>query len=130
MNEKPIGQAIVICEKVITEESTQNKTLVSTFNSLWAHRFPFKRSLCVYATLTNGRGKIPISMQCIMNGKDEPVLRISGQIEFINQNQVVEMIFNLSEIIFESPGLYSFEIYADEGIVLEARFNVIQVNTE
>ena len=38
--EKPIGVAIIICDKVITEAGTGNKTIVSTFNEIRTKQFP------------------------------------------------------------------------------------------
>jgi hypothetical protein len=124
--EKPLGVAIVVCEKVITEAKTGNKTLVSTFNNIQANGFPCKHpSMAVYVALTNGTGEKHVLLVFKKADKNIDIMRMGGKVGFENPNHVVELIFNLRNCIFPEAGLYAFEIWADEEFIFDGRFNVV-----
>src|SRR5688572_12096920 len=110
--EKPLGKAIIICERVITDAQSRNKTIVSTFNQITAKKFPCKHpQLSVYVALTNGTGKQPVELRFKKEVEEQPLMSVSGEIEFADPNRVVELIFNFREIVFPDPGVYLFEIF-------------------
>lgn len=125
MSEKPIGIAIVICERVITEEVTGNKTLVSTFNNLQTLGFPVRHEkLSVYVALTNCTGSRQVSLTLTRDG--EKMVSIPANIEFKSPLDVVELIFNLNNVLFLKAGLHAFEIHSEGEFIFESRFNVVQ----
>src|SRR6266436_5278754 len=110
--EQPMAQALVICDQIIEEDRTQKKSLMGIFNIIWAATFPVQHpKMCVYASLTNGRGRMKMELRCIRVGDersdDKQILSVSGPIEFPDPNQVVEMVFNLNGVLFERPGLHT-----------------------
>ena len=122
MSEKPIGIAIVGCDRVITEALTNNKTLVSTFNQISAQSFPCRRSLSVYVALSNASGEKQVEL--ILRREDQSMLKVGGKVKFDHPNHVIELIFNLKNVVFPTDGTYAFEIHADEEYVFESRFGV------
>jgi len=129
--EKPIGAAIVICDKVINESPSQNKTLVSTFNTIAAPKFPCAHErMSVYVALTNGQGKKQVQLLLKQAGNTKEIFQISANVDFANPNHVAELIFNIRRIIFTTPGVYAFEVLADNEYIFESRFNVVQVKEQ
>lgn len=125
-SEKPLGIAIVICERVITDAQSNNKSLISTFNNVTAKAFPCRHAqMCVYVSLTNCHGDKKVDL-VLRKDQENPILKMGGKVKFSNPNEVVELIFNLRSLVFPAPGIYAFEVIADEEIVLESRFNVSQ----
>lgn len=125
-SEKPLGVAIVICERVITEARSNNKTLISTFNHITAKAFPCRHpQMAVYVALTSGQGEKRIDL-VLRRDQETPVIKMGGKVRFLNPNQVIELIFDLRSLVFPRPGVYAFEVLADEEIVLESRFQVTQ----
>ena len=125
-NEKPLGIAIVICEKVITEERTNNKTLVSTFNIIGAKNFPCRHPrMAAYVTLTNAFGERDICLA--MKLGEEKVFELKGRVTFNDPNHVVELIFNIHDCLFPLAGRYCFEVTSDGEFVFDTRFHVIQL---
>ena len=125
-NEKPIGQAIVVCDQIITEAQTNKKSLIGTFNTIGAEAFPMRYlRLCVYAALTNGRGTIPAELRCVCTEDSKTVFACQGSVQFRDPNQVVEIHFVLNGVPFAKPGVYAFELFCEGEPVLEKRFNVI-----
>lgn len=128
--EKPIGVAIVICDRIITELGSKNKTLVSTFNTITAFKFPCAHErMGVYVALTNGQGKKQVRLVLKTDGGSE-LFGVSGEIELQDPSQVAELIFNIRRIVFVSPGVYAFEVFADNEYIFESRFNVVQITDQ
>ena len=127
-HEPPLGVAIIVCERVITEEGTGNKSLISIFNEIHAPTFPCQHErLCVYLALTNGTGKqhIELRLKCLSDKiGEEPLMKLVGDIVFPDPNAVVELIFDLRRVVFLRAGSYAFEVHADNQFVFEGRFTV------
>jgi hypothetical protein len=130
--EQPMAQALVICDQIIEEARTQKKSLIGIFNNVYASTFPVQHpKMCVYASLTNGRGRVKIELRGVRVGDegsdDKQILSVSGTIEFPDPNQVVEMVFNLNGVPFERPGLHTFELHCEGNLLLEKRFSVAEL---
>src|SRR2546423_12723645 len=128
-DEKPLGVAIIICDKVITEAGTNNKTLISIFNNILSNTFPcIHHRMAVYVALTNATGPKQISL--LLKLGSETVLQLGGKISFPDPNSVVELIFNLTGVPFIESGAYCFEVHADDDYIFESRFNVTKKTGE
>ncbi|HTI70554.1 MAG TPA: hypothetical protein VMF06_11350 [Candidatus Limnocylindria bacterium] len=125
ITEKPIGVALVVCERVIIEDQTKNKTLVSIFNNISVRGFPCRHDrLCAYVALTNGQGTNKVSLVLKLIEDGSKVFSADGQVAFQDVHQTVEVIFNIRDFMFYKPGAYAFEVYADDEYVFESRFTV------
>jgi hypothetical protein len=124
--EKPLGVSIIICDKVITEAGTMNKTLVSTFNSIRAKAFPCVHpALAVYVALTNTTGEKEVKL--VFCKENKRFTELGGKLMFEHPNKVVELIFNLRNLPFPEAGIYTFEVWADNEYVFESRLNALKV---
>jgi hypothetical protein len=74
--------------------------------------------------LTNGHGQKKISLILKQITDSGVKLKLSGDVQFENPNAVIEMIFNMQNVIFTAPGVYAFEVFADDDYIFESRFNV------
>jgi hypothetical protein len=129
--EKPIGVAIIICDRVIVETQTNNKTLVSIFNTISSPVFPCRHErLSIFIAFTNGQGLKKISLILRQLSSNSVNLTLSGDIQFPDPNAVIEMIFNLRNVVFAAPGTYAFEVHADGEYIFESRFHVNNIQTE
>ena len=125
-NEKPIAEALILCDEIITEAGTNKKSLIGTFNSIVSANFPMQHAkICVYAAMTNGQGEMTGELRCVRVDDQQEIFKAAGNVQFADPNQVVEMSFNFRNILFERPGLYTFELIAGEELLLEKRFHVL-----
>ncbi|MGA2030510.1 MAG: hypothetical protein ABSG87_10620, partial [Verrucomicrobiota bacterium] len=86
--EKPIGVAIIICERVITEAGTGNKTIVSTFNNITAQNFPCMHPhMAVYVAMTNSVGFKQVNL--LLKRGEKILIKVGGKINFPDNNAVV-----------------------------------------
>ena len=125
-SEIPMGVAIVICEKVIREHGTNNKTLVSTFNSIAAPRFPCQHSrLAILVSLTNGNGTCSVELH-FKKSEGEAAFKVLGEVIFNGPYHVVDLVFKVKNCVFPEPGTYVFEVYADKEYIFESRLELVQ----
>ena len=124
--EKPIGIALLICDRVVTDAVTHEKTLVSTFNQILATSFPCVHPrLTVFVAVTNGRGSTEAEIRCVNESEGQAVVfGMKGTIPFPDPNHVVEMSFQFNNVTFPRPGLHGVEFLCDGELVLQSRFQV------
>lgn len=124
----PSGLAIVVCDQVIEDKLTNKKSLIGIFNSIAHSSFPCRHpALCVFVSLTEGRGACQARLRIIHEETAQPVAEVNGQIEFKDVNTVVELVFNFMGLEFPAPGLYAIEFYCEDALVLERRFHALQI---
>jgi hypothetical protein len=128
---KPLALAIVICDQIIEDRHTGKKSLVGLFNSIAARSFPCSHaSMSVFVSLTDGHGKYECELVCRQEDTEKAMLQTKGPIEFADPTVVVDMHFALQGVTFPKPGLYSFEFYCDEELVIERKFNVAEMKPQ
>jgi len=127
--EKPIGIALIICDRVITDAQTKEKTLVGTFNRISARAFPCVHPrMSIFVAVTNGRGPTNAHVRCVNETTGDVVFEANGPITFKDPNHVVEMNFQLGNVVFPKPGLHGVEFLCDGEIILQRRFQVTLMN--
>ena len=124
--EKPIGIALIICDRVITDAVTHEKTLVSTFNQIYARSFPCVHlRMTIFVSATNGRGTTDAAIRCVNeSNQGKLVFGMKGPIRFADPNHVVEMSFQFNNVTFAKPGLHSIEFLCNDELILQSRFTV------
>jgi hypothetical protein len=124
----PTGLAIVVCDQIIEDKLTSKKSLIGIFNQIGAGNFPCRHAhMAVFVSLTEGRGSCAARLKIAQEESGTIVAELNGQIQFPDIHAVVELNFDLAGLVFPQPGLYSIEFYCDDALILERRFNVIQV---
>ena len=126
----PLGIAIVVCDQIIEDKLTGKKSLIGIFNQITAANFPCTHPrVSVFVCLTEGRGDYGARLRIVHDETETVVADLNGPIQFPDSNAVVELNFDLVGLTFPQAGLYSIEFYCDDALVLERRFNVIQLET-
>jgi hypothetical protein len=118
MNEKPIGEALILCDQIITEAITNKKTLIGIFNFIAAPQFPLQHTFFIFCVMSN-------ELRCVRMEDSHEVGKIEAPIVLPDPNTVLELVLRFENILFERPGLYTFELHCEGEIVMEKRFNVL-----
>lgn len=125
MTEPPIGIALVLCDSIITDAKTGKNSLIGLFNNINVNSLPAVHNrFCVFAQLTNGRGKQTLDVRCQSLQSEELIFQTGGEVEFGNPSQVIEIQFELLNLSFPYDGMYTVELEADGLPLIESRFNV------
>lgn len=124
----PLVSVILICDIIIRDEASRKYSLIGIIKSLEAGRFPYTReSLSAYAMLTDAEGRYAIRL-ALVRLEDLAVFReiVSIEVRLHERNAVGELVLDLPGIIFERPGRYEFQLYANNRLVGVRALNVIQ----
>ena len=121
----PKALAIIICDTVIDDRSTNKKTLVGTFNNITTPKVPCRHpQLHVFVALTDGRGAYKAKLVCKHRENNSQIFEAGGDIKFDDPNQVVELNFCLQGLVFAQYGLHDFDFYCDDQHIIGRKFTV------
>ncbi len=127
---KPVANAVLICDKVITEEGTKKKSLIGIFEKIGSTKFPCMHYfLAVYVKLTNAMGEYVFSLDLVDLQKDVVVNKaeITRTIAIHDPLATHELVFNLNGLKFDSPGKYEFRVMANSQIFGQKAFFVEEI---
>lgn len=129
---KPVVNAMLVCDKVITEAGTNKKSLIGVFENINAYKFPcIHHFLTVYVKLTDANGRYTFCLELVdlernvIIGKGE----MPKEVEIDNPLTIHDLVFNLSSLKFEHPGKYEFRIFANDEVFGQKTFFVNKVNS-
>ncbi|MFW5729355.1 MAG: DUF6941 family protein [Spirochaetota bacterium] len=108
---EPVLLAILLADRVITEERTHKKTIVGTFNNFRAQQFPAAfPPWYVYVAFTNvaGEHKLLVDIQSIEN--DANVYSVGATFNAQEKTVQTEVSLPVLNAAFPEPGKYA--VYA------------------
>lgn len=121
----------MVCDHIIVEQGTNKKSLIGVFNNIGSTSFPvIHPQMSIFVAMTNGRGRLPTTLRFVRESDQKEIFSAAGEVLFPSPNDVVELVFNIVQAPFEEPGLYTFEVYCDDELVLEKRFQVAQLKQQ
>lgn len=113
MIEPSIVRGLLICERVEHNPRTRRLTLVNRTTAIAFRRFPTRpRRFSVFASLTNGLGRIPIRLEIVHLETDAVVSAYRGKMEFTDRLREEPFLLNIRDYSFSAPGTYQFTLYA------------------
>src|SRR3989442_14066877 len=102
--ETPLGIALIICDRVIVDARSSEKTLVATFSKITSPRFPvIHPRISIFVSVTNGRGPTNGRIRCMNESTAKQLFSAEGPIHFKDPLHVVEITFRVRNVIFPSP---------------------------
>lgn len=121
--------ALLICDQVISDRLTGKQSLIGMFSAIRALRFPATHpQLCIYAALTDGRGKTPLTLR-IVDGEDTrpPIVQGNGVVEFKDPRAIANLVLQFHGLVFPAPGDYRVQLLSNDIPLREARLHLVQV---
>lgn len=122
--EPPICISIVLCNEVIEDKRTNNKTLVSLFNSILSPQLPTTHPrMFVMASLTSGRGRWPVRFR-ITDPAQKEIARMDGEAVFTDPLGVLDIVCELRGLPLTQEGVHFIDVSAGGTHLSERRFTV------
>lgn len=124
---KPILNAMLVCDKIITEVGTNKKSLIGVFENISAYKFPcVHHSLTVYIKLTDANGKYKFCLELVDLQNDSIIGKgeMPKEIEITSPLTIHDLVFNLAALKFDHPGKYEFRIFANGEVFGQKTFSV------
>ncbi len=120
---KPKCLAMLLCDYVILDAETRNKSLIGIFNRINASKFPVRHDrMHVFVALTDGHGKYSASLK-VKNSSGGEVLSLGGNVDMKDPLGVAELNFAIRGMVIPEPGRYFVEFYCDGEILIDRRFD-------
>jgi hypothetical protein len=124
----PLCLALVLCDTVIEDTRTRNKSLINMFNGLLTPAVPVRHDkMCAFAVFSGGRGRVPIALRlCYDKDYETDLLLLGGTVQFPqgDPNAVVDIVFEIRGFVFQKFGQYTFELVTGGTPIMTRRFSV------
>ncbi len=122
--EKPICVALIICNEVIEDKRSGNKTLVGLFNGIMAPQLPAAHPrMYLMATLTSGTGDWPFSF-VIYTPSGREIFRMRDNVHFNDPLVGHDMVLELINMHIEEECVYFVDLLLDTEPIANRRFTV------
>jgi len=124
-SDQPVCVAIVICNEIIEDKRTSNKTLVSLFNSVGVQALPATHPrLFLMASLTNLREDLPVSFS-IKSPSGREILRVNGAASSGSDPlTVVDLVVEVLGLMIGEEGVHFVDVLAGDALLGSRRFTV------
>ena len=111
----PILLSAVVCERVIFDKISGMPSVINIIQNINAPRYPLRYPMLVFfCELTNGHGKTKIKTRLVEAQKEDKVLfEQEREVGFKDVRQVLSMAVNFQGTVFNEPGEYRFQIFAE-----------------
>src|SRR5436309_2391403 len=127
MTPPPLALGLILCEKIIVEERTQNTTLVSTFTTLRAEEFPFRPERFVFAAvLSGGQGAAAVDLVINHLETDEEIYWARQSLPFPGRLAEVRLAIHVRECWFPVPGEYDATLFVGGDSIARRKFSVLR----
>jgi hypothetical protein len=117
---------MVLCEYVHTNPGSLTRTILNTFSSILVESFPMRISqMAVYAALTDGRGKTPITLTLAhVDGDILEQFTCTTVVDFDDPIADKEISFQFNGLVLDAPGDLRVQLYCNAELLSERRLYV------
>jgi hypothetical protein len=121
----PVCVAIVICNEIIEDKRTSNKTLVGLFNSVGVSALPATHPrLFLLASLTNVHGELPVSFS-VRSHSGRELLRVEGSANSGGDPlAVVDLVLEVLGLTVHEEGVHFVDVLSGDSLLGSRRFTV------
>ena len=124
-SDQPVCVAIVICNEIIEDKRTSNKTLVSLFNSVGVPALPATHPrLFLMASLTNLREELPVTFS-IKGPSGREILRVNGAASSGGDPlAVIDLVVEVLGLPIGEEGVHFVDVLTGDALLGSRRFTV------
>ncbi len=120
---RPDVLSLLVCDQILIDRLTGKTSLIGMFSTIGAARYPVRHpQLCVFASLTDGRGKTPLEL-AIVDAEDArpPIVSGTATVEFKDPRAVACLNLHFNGLVFPEPGGYRVQLKCHGELLREAR---------
>lgn len=121
----PVCVATLVCNEVIEDKRSGNKTVVGIFNAIGAAQLPATHPrMTIMISVTNIEREIPV--QLLLRGPEGgEILKIDARVPGRNPGDIVDLLFEVNNTTFNEFGDHTIEIVSEGKTIGARRFAVI-----
>lgn len=115
--------SLIICETVLEDTRTRNKSFINTFNLIYCESVPIVyNQLCVVCSITDCKGKLELHITIKEDESNVEMFTVNGSFSSENPLHVTDIVFDLKKIVFNKLGHYSVELTSNGIFIASRRF--------
>jgi hypothetical protein len=123
---RPLCLALVICDEVIEDRRSGNKSLIGLFNTLAAPSLPFTKRVYVVVSVSGTDELVPLDLRFVSPTGQLASLRLEPPQDRKTQlHDVHDIVIEMRNLEFAQAGLYAFELWDEQGMMASRHFNVM-----
>jgi hypothetical protein len=112
--EHPLCVAVLLCESIITEEGSRNRTLVRAFDHMGALAVPTTHPrLTLFCSLTGGTGEPEITVE-VLSPERERLFVLTTTVRFESPLDFRYVEASMQDFPLPDEGIYQFRIFSGE----------------
>jgi hypothetical protein len=125
---EPDVLSLLICDQIITDRLTGKSSLIGLFSTVHATRFPATQSqLCVHMSMTDGRGKTPVTIRIVDSEEARPpIVEGKGIVDFKDPRAIANLSLQFYGLVFPAAGQYRVQLFADGTLLREGRLQLME----
>jgi hypothetical protein len=128
MAPRPSVKAILICDQIIHEFGTNKKSLIGIFEDIHGTQFPLRYPrIAVYVNLTDAHGPYVLELRLVAAHDGTEIGRARTPTVTIDSPlRTCEFALQVQNLVFHKPGLYEFQVFANDELLAQKSFHVKQ----
>lgn len=124
---EPTCITLVLCNEVIEDKFTNNKSLISLFNAVQSQTVPTRHPrMVLMASFTGGKG-IYTATVIIRAPSGKEIVRLQGPIHLQDPTGVFDLVINLQGTVLPEFGTYFIDVLLNESMKSFRQFTVLQI---
>lgn len=125
MAQVPLAIGLTLCETVITDAATHNRSYINCFARRSVAAVPSAPlTFYVCATLTDGNGAMPLTVRIVEFGAIDAVYQYTTQVQFSSPLAEVRLRLHVDEVVFPSDGGYDVLLDVGGEIIAQRRLQI------
>lgn len=117
----PYPLAIVLCDSVLEDSSTQKRSLMGLFDEVRYHSLPTNHPMTLFLRFTDAEGAYDIKLQYVHLNTDRLLHEETFHLDVPNRLGVNNITFKLV-VGIDQPGMYEIRVFADEAYLARTWF--------
>ena len=119
----PKHLAMLLCDYLVLDAETHNKSLIGIFNRLHAMKFPVRHDrMHIFVVLTDGHGEYSASLR-IKGPEGKEILSLDGKVDMRDPLGTAEIPFGIRGLVIPEPGRYFVEFLCDGELLVDRHFD-------
>lgn len=115
----PVIHAMLICDKVISEEGTHKKSLIGIFDTIFYSRLPIAiPELWVYINLSDIVEEHSFRIELVYLDENRIIVEVKSKLPAKGKPNR-ELSYCFKNIVFERDGTYVFRFWAEDDVMGE-----------
>lgn len=127
--DKPACLLIALCNDVIEDKRSNNKSLIGLFSNINVLSIPAAHPrLYLVFSMTNMQGDVPVRVA--LRNPQGGEAHFDNSVRAESPDQVIDIVMQLDNLALPALGRYSFELWAGEHFLAQRYINVNMVQQQ